>query len=91
MKNHENYKQIKQFVDPCESLLFSFYCNAEGYAFPCSFTEEHEEWKTGINMLEVKDFFADVWYNTRVVAWRNVLISSTNNCNNCRVCPKFKI
>lgn len=91
IKDRKDYKNIERFVEPCESGLFSWYINTEGIAFPCSFTEEIENWTIGIDMLNITDFFKDVWYNERVIGWRNTLIKNVNCDNNCRLCPKYNV
>lgn len=73
------------YSEPCESGLFSMYCNVEGKFFPCSFCEGQDEWADGIDMTNIKDFVKDIWYNPRVLEWRKTLL-----CNN-RSCPKFRI
>lgn len=78
-------KEVEQFVEPCESGLFSMYCNTEGIFFPCSFTEGVEEWEHGIDLKNINDFISDVWENDRVKEWRKCLLG------NCRNCPKYDI
>jgi MoaA/NifB/PqqE/SkfB family radical SAM enzyme len=83
-------------VEPCESGLFSIYVNVKGEIFPCSFTEGTPGWETGINVLAVSDFRAEVWYSPRLVAWRSNLIKSADGCvcdkkADCRVCPVYNI
>lgn len=81
----ENPKQFIDYVEPCESGLFSGYCNAEGIMFPCSFMEEAGDWKEGINLTKIEDFLSEVWYNSKIVKWRNHLLSIN------RSCPIYKI
>jgi len=89
-------KDISMEVDPCESTLFSFYCNVDGEFFPCSFAENEGEWKTGLSINDF-DNFNDIWYNERIKKFRNNLIHSTDGCtncvhkNSCRHCQLFKI
>jgi len=87
----EKKAELIGYSESCEGYLFSFYTNCEGYTFPCSFTEDENDWSKGINMLEVKDFIKDVWFNPRVINWRNALIKSAlDGCNsNCRKCLTF--
>jgi len=73
--------------ESCESGLFSSYINVEGNFFPCSFTEGEGDWDKGIDVVRCNDFIKDVWYNKRVVEWRNNLIN--NMCDGCRLCPTF--
>lgn len=83
--SEENKKKYLPLVEPCESTCMSSYINVAGEFYPCSFTEGCEDfgcgsWKTGINVLEVKDFINDVWNNERVVAFRNHLLSKNRHC-----------
>ena len=77
--------KIKQYITPCESGRESMYCNVEGIFFPCSFTEDCEEWSEGIDLKKIDNFLEDVWFNTKVKEWRKNLIA------NCFNCPKYKI
>lgn len=92
VKNHENFKQFKTLTEDCESTLFSSYINEFGSLYPCSFTEDWVEggWDTGISVLDCNDFISDVWFNPRVVAFREALISNTDS-NGCRNCPAFDV
>lgn len=87
---------LHEFVEPCESGLFSAYVNVHGEFFPCSFSEGVEDWKEGIYLERGMDFVTDVWYSNRVVNWNERLITSancTNHCkiSNCRACPVYDI
>lgn len=75
---------LKQFIEPCESGLFSSYFNTKGEFFPCSFVEGTKEWEQGIDLIKLNSF-KDLWQHKRVVEWRNKLL------NNCRNCPVYKI
>jgi hypothetical protein len=93
---NENADKLIQMVDNCESSLMSFYINDRGLGFPCSFLEEVGEWKEGIDVLRCDDFVKDVWYNERVVAYRNKLLGSSKNCDckysgSCRSCFVYPI
>lgn len=76
---------MKSYVEKCESGCFSFYINAEGYGYPCSFSEGVGKWKTGIDVLHCEDFINDVWNNPRLEEFRQNLL--TNN----RHCPLYNI
>jgi len=89
------FEYITKVVDPCESTLYSSYINVEGNFFPCSFTEGEKGWETGISVLDAKEF-KDVWYDARVVEFRNKLLNTSKNCNCkfskfCRNCPTFEV
>ncbi len=94
IENTAEYQQKLIYVEPCESGLFSYYCNADGEFFPCSFMEGEGEWKTGISSDGVNDFVSEIWYHPRIVAWRDKLINSSKSCNCeqsrvCRSCPHY--
>jgi hypothetical protein len=76
-----NQPELEQFVEPCESTAFSGFINTDCKFFPCSFTEEGK----GIDLLTVKDFLSEVWFNPKIVAWRNNLLA----CG--RACPVYSI
>jgi len=73
----KDYDDLEKFIEPCESLCFSYYINVNGIGFPCSFAEHL---KSGINVLECNDFLQDVWYNESSINWRKELISNCRNC-----------
>lgn len=78
--------KLEQCVDSCESMRMSIYINVDGIVFPCSFCEDVADWKTGIDMLQCKDFLTDVWNNEKTVKWRNGLINSmTDGCAKCLI------
>ena len=87
-------ERLATFVEPCESGLFSLYCNVDGLFYPCSFVEDENGWEQG---LELKDnFLKDIWYHERMVEWRNELLNTTENCDcqfksNCRTCPIYDL
>jgi hypothetical protein len=80
--NLHNIEQVCQSIEPCESSGFSAYCNVEGKFFPCSFAEGEFE---GIDVVNCNTFLDDVWYNPKVVTWRERLL------NQCRNCPMYDI
>ena len=73
------------YVTKCESSRESFYINAKGEGFPCSFTEGTKGWETGIDVVNCKDFIEDVWYNPRLHNFREILLM--NDCN----CPIYNV
>lgn len=86
IKDRDNYKLLNSLIEPCESGLFSFYIDVDGFGHPCSFCENKLEDFKPINMLEVVDFCKDVWYNDSIVNWRNKLLKSNESGNyNCIV------
>lgn len=93
-KDWADFDTLVKSVDPCESGLFSLYINVDGEAFPCSFTEGTEGWKTGIPAYR-EDFVKHVWNHERIREWRDRLLSSTKSCNCrlsgiCRKCPVYR-
>jgi len=91
VKDLPNYKELEIMAEPCESLMFSFYVNVDGKAFACSFAEGCGGWKDGIDMLNVKDFLKDVWYDKTVVKWRKNLINNVDKKSKTRKCPIFEV
>jgi len=88
-------EQQRMLVEPCESGLFSIYCNVNGEVFPCSFAENTLGWEKGISLPGVADFLRDVWYHPKMVAWRDLLLASSTKCNcqfstDCRSCPIYE-
>ena len=73
---------VEMFVEPCESLLMSYYVNSKGVGFPCSFVEGIEE---GVDVLNCDDFVIDVWYNKASKKWRKKLLK------NDRACPVYDL
>jgi len=87
-------EEVIPSIQPCESTLESFYIDVNGRGFPCSFSAGTDDWKEGINLLEVTNFTDEVWLGERVTAWRNKLLNSSSNCNckfnkTCRSCPLY--
>jgi MoaA/NifB/PqqE/SkfB family radical SAM enzyme len=76
IKKNPRWCELEEYVEPCESGLFSAYINVKGAFYPCSFTENNE----GISVVDCKDFLQDVWYNPSVVLWRNILLDGGRNC-----------
>lgn len=85
IKGHKNESTFAQVSEPCESSLFSCYINVEGKYFPCSFSEDEEDWKEGLDVVNCKDFIKDIWNNEKTLKFQEKLL------NNRRSCPLFKI
>jgi MoaA/NifB/PqqE/SkfB family radical SAM enzyme len=77
----EKAADYEEFIEPCESGLFSSYVNVEGKYFPCSFAENGE----GIDVANCENFLEDVWYHPNTIAWRRKLIAG------CRHCPLYEV
>ena len=92
-------KKHHDSIENCESTGYSLYISCEGEVYPCSFTEgttSSGDWTTGIKMSEVNDFVKDVWYNPRIMAWREKLKTSSSSCScehstGCRSCIVYDI
>jgi MoaA/NifB/PqqE/SkfB family radical SAM enzyme len=74
---HPKYEQIKSYVEPCESGLFSGYINVDGCFFPCSFTEGMG---SSIDVIECEDFLQEVWYHPSTIEWRWRLLEKGREC-----------
>jgi len=72
----------KNYIEPCESTLFSIYINVEGKAFPCSFCEGVE----GYDGVDVKD----AWTSEEFKKFRSALLANKDE-NGCRNCPVYKL
>ena len=88
VKDREDFKQLEEVAEPCESTLFSYYINVDGVGYPCSFTEGGEY--KGVDVRLAGDFMKDVWYGEETVKFRNKLIGSKNDMG-CRECPAFDL
>lgn len=84
IKKNNQYKKLEVYVEPCESTLFSLYCDVNGFFHPCSFCE-HKEGLVSLDLTKVKDFINDVWLNQQVRMFQKKLL------NNHRECPEFQI
>jgi len=92
IKNHKDFDKIAEYVEPCESSLFSIFINWKGEAFPCSFAEGCVEWARGMDVVSCNSFIEDVWNHERMVAFRNSLLKTReSNSFSCRTCPLFEV
>lgn len=91
VKDHKNYNDFKECAEPCESTAFSQYIDVNGDFYPCSFCEGSAGWDRGIHVADCKDYIKDLWYNEKVVAFRNKLTSNCNNCHKARECPIYEV
>ena len=69
------YAKYEQFVEPCESTLFSSYIDVDGKFYPCSFASH----LTGINVLE-HETFDTVWNAEPTNNFRSMLLRNNRNC-----------
>jgi hypothetical protein len=66
--------------EPCEGVSFSFYCNTEGIAFPCSFCE-HLYADRGIDLKNI-DNFTDMWNTNELIKeFRHNTHTCTQSCS----------
>jgi radical SAM protein with 4Fe4S-binding SPASM domain len=83
-------------VEPCESGIFSVYCDVYGRVWPCSFCEDMDGFDP-IDITKVDNFINDVWFSKQMNTWRKKLLQSSSGCNvceakkYCRSCPVFDI
>jgi hypothetical protein len=89
--NHPNYENFKIICEPCEATDFSQYIDVDGKYYPCSFCEGVEDWKNGIDVVNCHDYLKDIWYNEKVIAFRNRLNNNCNNCHKARECPVYEV
>lgn len=79
IKGTDNEGLLNMCADPCESTCFSWYINAAGLAYPCSFSEGCEGIEP-INMLEIDNFLEDAWYTPQTVEFREKLLTCGRQC-----------
>ena len=92
IQNHPRRDTLAKSAEPCESGLFSLYCNVDGEYFPCSFTEGSTGWETGLPWDA--EFLKEIWMNKRLVDWREGLLITSKDCHCffsgiCRSCPVY--
>lgn len=93
ISGHERYDEIQQFVEPCESTLFSIYIDVDGKVYPCSFCPGENGWSDGISMFEVQDFVKEVWDGERVSCFRKNLVTNFDGSAErlVRCCPVYDL
>jgi len=75
--NDPNFDKLIEYVEPCESGLFSFYINTFGEGYACSFVEGiTHKW----DVLNCIDFNKDIWYSNAMKNWRKRLFKCSRNC-----------
>lgn len=75
------------YIEPCESSLFSMYVNVDGKFFPCSFIEGTVGWEEGFDVVNCNDFIKDIWWNEKTDDFRKSVISARESCG----CPYYEI
>lgn len=87
LKGYPNFKKISQSIDPCESSCFSFYCDVDGNALPCSFSSGLVD-----PMDATQGDFLKIWNDSKTQAFRQRLLSTKDkNDMGCRECPLFDV
>lgn len=84
MHSFDKGNLFEMMTEPCESTCFSQYINVKGKAFPCSFLEGEKGYR-GIDILRIKNFLKEMWFEKSVIQFRQRLIE------NGRICPHFSI
>lgn len=82
-----DFDKISQYVEPCESSLYSVYIDATGHFSPCSFVEGTPGWEEGLDVVNCKSFLKDIWWNEKTLAFKTKVIK----CRECTGCPVFEI
>lgn len=89
VKGRDNFDEIYQMVDPCESTLFSAYVDEKCVFYPCSFMPKTDGWEAGLHVKNFQDF-SEIWNHPKTKDFRKTLIGN-KDCNGCRECPVFVI
>jgi len=89
IKDREDFKKLFEYVEPCESTKISSYINVEGKFYSCSFCENSESFKNGIDSVNCSSFVEDVWFNEKTIEWRNNLLKK--NSEGWFNCPVFEV
>jgi hypothetical protein len=76
VKGHPEEEKFKILAEPCESSVFSMYINVDGYAFPCSFSEES---RLGVQ-VDTYESFDKVWNHWMTEEFRHALLENNRNC-----------
>lgn len=84
IEDHPDREQLEQYVEPCESMMFSAYIDVNAKLYACSFLENKNVWLDGIDVLQTDDFM-DIWTCDRVHEWRETLLETG------RGCPEYRI
>jgi MoaA/NifB/PqqE/SkfB family radical SAM enzyme len=84
IQGKKNEPQLAQYVEPCESGLFSSYIGVDGTFYACSFCEGVGGWKKGMCITDY-DCFADLWKSPKLDNWRQTLLKNE------RACPMYNL
>jgi radical SAM protein with 4Fe4S-binding SPASM domain len=88
VEGNTNFEQYKVMSEPCESTLFSYYINADGKGFPCSFCEG--TYYEGVDVVGCKDFVKDIWNAEETKNFRWSVMHNKDH-NGCRMCPVYNL
>ena len=80
IENNPDKDKLIPMVEPCESSLFSSYVSVDGKFYPCSFAENTEGWKEGLDVLNCDNFIKDVWNHPRTLEFKKKLLNCHRNC-----------
>lgn len=75
INSNNEYKDMAESIEPCESSLFSYYINVKGEGYPCSFSEGII---SGIDLLTEK---FDAWNHAHTCKFRKDLLQNQRNCS----------
>lgn len=89
ISSREDFNKIMEQVEPCESTKISSYINVDGKFYSCSFCENTESFKCGLDVVNCNSFVDDIWEHPHTTQWRNNLIEK-NNAGNFS-CPVFEV
>lgn len=92
VEGRSDFNKIEEMVEECESTRCSFYVNAGGKAFPCSFMEGEDGWKDGVDLLDpaVSDYGKEIWHHSKVEEFRNIALKCIE-CRGRNQCPHYKV
>lgn len=76
----EKYNHLNTYIEKCESTLYSSYINVEGKFFPCSFIEDTNGWKEGLDVINCNNFLKDIWNHPKTLEFKNKLLTCERNC-----------
>jgi MoaA/NifB/PqqE/SkfB family radical SAM enzyme len=80
IRDYPNREDIEKYVEPCESGLFSFFIDVNGFGYPCSFSPNTDNWHLGIDIKNTNDFLSEVWFSDKIKKWRKDLLNNKRNC-----------
>ena len=91
IKDRPDYEQMRTYIEPCESLMYSSYIDCNATFYPCSFMEKEGDWATGIDLRNCTDFVKDVWYADKSNNWRKAALCRMDCNHGCNTCPYYNV